>query len=69
MEKAKLEKRFKELNDEYNLQVKELLNIKETLKGAEARVNTLRGQITELQHLYSEMFEKPKENAEEPIQE
>lgn len=69
MEKAKLEKRFKELNDEYNLQVKELLNIKETLKGAEARVNTLRGQITELQHLYSEMFEKPKENVEEPISE
>lgn len=72
--KEKLEKRFKEINDEYTKQAKEVLTIEKNLEAAKARVNSLGGQLAELQFIYGEMFKETppeieKEDAKEPISE
>lgn len=63
--KEKLEKRFKEINDEYTKQAKEVLNIEKTLEAAKARVNSLGGQLAELQYIYEEMFKEVSPETEE----
>jgi intein/homing endonuclease len=77
--KEKIEERFKQLNGVYEKQVKEVLAIKESLKNAEARVNSIAGQLEELQTIYKEITKeedvKPKgkvkeiKDAKEPVQE
>lgn len=70
--KEKLEQRFKEINDEYVKQVNDVLILERKLETARAKVNSLGGQLTELQFIYGEMFKETppkieKKDVKEPI--
>ena len=67
--KGKIEERFKFLTGQYERQVKEVLALKETLKNAEAKVNSISGQIEELQSIYKEVEKLEVKNDKELIPE